>query len=67
MYEDQNMAQVLTTMFKLSAVATKKGYDGPQIGVKIADKNVREYDEQKLREGRNVIGLQVCCVKSSLI
>jgi len=37
----------------------KKGYDGPGIGVKIADKNVRGHDEQKLREGRNVIGLQV--------
>ena len=47
------------TMYKLSGVATKKGFDGPAIGVKIADENIRERDEQKLREGRNVIGLQV--------
>ena len=67
MYEDQNMAQVLATMYKLSGAAMKNGYNGPQIGVKIADKNVREQDEEKLRQGRNVIGLQVCCVKSSLI
>jgi len=46
-------------MYKLSGVATKKGFDGPAIGVKIADENIRERDEQKLREGRNVIGLQV--------
>lgn len=59
LYENQNMAQVLATMFKLSGVAQKNGFNGPQIGVKIADKNQRDFDEQKLREGRNVIGLQM--------
>ena len=53
------MAQVLATLYKLSGVATKNGYTGPAIGVKIADQNIRDHDEQKLREGRNIIGLQV--------
>jgi len=59
LYEAQNLGAVQVTMYKLSAVAQKKGYDGPAIGVKIADENVRDFDQQKLREGRNVIGLQV--------
>ena len=59
LYENQNMAQVQATLFKLSGVAMKNGYNGPSIGVKIADENKRNMDEQKLREGRNIIGLQV--------
>ncbi|CAK8677747.1 unnamed protein product [Clavelina lepadiformis] len=59
LYEATNLSQVQTTMFKLSSEAMKKGFDGPQIGVKIADKNIREYDELKTREGRNIIGLQM--------
>jgi len=59
LYEAQNLPAVQNTMYQLSSVAMRKGYDGPAIGVKLADQNVRELDEQKLREGRNVIGLQV--------
>ena len=62
MYEAQNMSQVLTTLRKLSTVALSKGFGGPHIGVKLAEKNIRNHDEQKLREGRNVIGLQVCMI-----
>ena len=66
LYENQNMAQVLTTLYKLSAVADKKGYPVPAIGAKIATENKRDMDEQKLREGRNVIGLQVRVVQMSI-
>jgi len=59
LYEGQNMAQVLTTLRKLSTVALTKGFGGPHIGVKMAQANKRDHDEQKLREGRNVIGLQM--------
>lgn len=59
LYEGQNMAQVLTTLRKLSTVALTKGFAGPHIGVKMAKENKRDHDEQKLREGRNVIGLQM--------
>lgn len=59
LYEDQNMAQVQSTLYKLSGASMKNGYSGPQIGVKIASENKRNMDEEKLREGRNVIGLQM--------
>uniref|UniRef100_H2ZDY9 Transgelin n=1 Tax=Ciona savignyi TaxID=51511 RepID=H2ZDY9_CIOSA len=59
LYEAGNLAQVQTTMFKLSSTAHKNGFGGPQIGVKIADENKRHFDDQKTREGRNVIGLQM--------
>lgn len=59
LYEGQNLPQVMQTLYHLSTASIKNKYCGPTIGVKPADKNVREIDEQKLREGRNVIGLQV--------
>ena len=62
LYEGQNMAQVFITLINLSSLSYSKGFEGPSIGVKLADKNTREFDEQKLREGRNVIGLQVCII-----
>ena len=39
--------------------AQKNGYDGPAFGPKISDKNIREFDEETLREGKLVIGLQM--------
>nr|CAB3262999.1 uncharacterized protein LOC100186381 [Phallusia mammillata] len=59
LYEGGNLSQVQVALYKLSSIATANGYEGPTIGVKVADKNVRDLDEQKLREGRNVIGLQM--------
>jgi len=59
LYEGQNMSQVFLTLIQLSSLSYSKGFDGPSIGVKLADKNQRAFDEQKLREGRNVIGLQM--------
>uniref|UniRef100_H2ZDY1 Transgelin n=1 Tax=Ciona savignyi TaxID=51511 RepID=H2ZDY1_CIOSA len=60
LYEKQNMAQVLSTIYKLGAVAQKNGHSkGHTLGAKIADQNIRNHDEQKLKEGRNVIGLQM--------
>lgn len=40
-------------------MAQKKKFDGPVIGAKMADKNQRNFSEDKLKAGRNVIGLQV--------
>lgn len=59
LYEAGNMMQVYFCLIQLSSHALTKGYHGPSIGVKLADKNERNFDEQKLREGRNVIGLQM--------
>jgi len=59
LYEGQNMMQVYFCLFQLSSSSISHKFNGPQIGVKLADSNKREFDEQKLREGRNVIGLQM--------
>lgn len=40
-------------------MAQKKGFEGPVIGAKMADQNVRNFSAEKLNAGRNVIGLQV--------
>ncbi|XP_078484163.1 transgelin-2-like [Ciona intestinalis] len=58
LYEGGNLGQVQSTLYKLSSVAMKNGM-GDGIGVKIADENKRNFDEQKTREGRNIIGLQM--------
>lgn len=59
LYEGKNIPQVMVTMYKLGATAQKNGYDGPVIGVKPSEENKRSFEEQKLREGRAIIGLQM--------
>jgi len=59
LYEGQNMVQVYFTLIQLSSQSLRKGFTGPSIGVKLAESNKREFDDAKLREGRNVIGLQM--------
>jgi hypothetical protein len=51
--------QVVTSIISLGRQAQKNGYSGPTLGPKQAEANPREFDEDKLREGRNVIGLQM--------
>ena len=51
--------QVLSGIFALGRTAKKNGYEGAALGPKEAEPNVRDFDEQQLREGRNVIGLQM--------
>ena len=59
MVDGTNLSQVQTTLYKLGGQAQKKGFAGPVIGVKQGETNKREFSEQQLKEGRNVIGLQV--------
>nr|CAB3266803.1 transgelin-3 [Phallusia mammillata] len=59
LYEARDLAQVQVTLYKLGSVAQNKQFEGPVIGVKIADKNPRKFDQNLTREGRNVIGLQM--------
>lgn len=35
------------------------GYTGPRLGPKEADESKREFTEEDLQEGRNIIGLQM--------
>ena len=59
MVDGTNLSQVQTTLYKLGGQAQKKGFNGPVIGVKQGETNKRDFSEQQLKEGRNVIGLQV--------
>lgn len=40
LFESKNMVQVIDTMYSVSRSAAKKGYAGPLIGPKLADKHV---------------------------
>ena len=60
LYEARDLAQVQVTLYKLGSAAQKNGFPGPVIGVKVAEKNVRNFDERRKKDGMNVIGLQVC-------
>merc|ERR1712141_292664 len=57
--EAQNLAQVQTTLYKLGGQAQKVGFSGPVIGVKQGDGNKREFTDEQLKAGQNVIGLQM--------
>ena len=59
MVDGTNLAQVQATMYKLGGQAQKLGYNGPVIGVKQGTTNKREFSEDQLKAGQNVIGLQV--------
>ena len=38
--------------------AQKNGFNGPQLGEKVANANKREFDDSVLKAGQSVIGLQ---------
>ena len=54
-----NLSQVQSTLYKLGGQAQKQGFDGPVIGVKQGSQNKRDFSEDQLKAGQNVIGLQV--------
>ncbi|CAN9503235.1 unnamed protein product [Ophioblennius macclurei] len=60
LFENGNMTQVQTTLLALASMAKTKGCQTRvDIGVKYADKQERSFDEEKLRGGQCVIGLQM--------
>jgi hypothetical protein len=59
LYEMRDLAQVQVMLYKLGSVAQKNHFPGPVIGIKVADKNVRKFDEEIIKEGQSVIGLQM--------
>ena len=47
---------MLGNLFALSSVATyAHGYQGPCIGAKLADENVREFDEETIKAGKSIL------------
>uniref|UniRef100_A0A8D3DYN0 Calponin n=1 Tax=Scophthalmus maximus TaxID=52904 RepID=A0A8D3DYN0_SCOMX len=60
LFESGNMTQVQTTLLALANLAKTKGIDTKvDIGVKYSDKQARHFDDEKIKAGQCVIGLQV--------
>jgi len=58
LYEGRNMSAVLNTLLALGTETQRNGFDGPTIGPKPSEKNVREFTEEQLAAGKTMIGLQ---------
>ncbi|NP_001085014.1 calponin L homeolog [Xenopus laevis] len=58
LFENTNLTQVQCTLLALASVAKSKGAR-VDIGVKYADRQERRFNPDKLKEGRNIIGLQM--------
>jgi len=59
LFEGNNLSSVQRMIFNLGGVAQKKGFQGPAIGVKVSDENKRNFTEQQLKAGQNVISKQM--------
>ncbi|MBN3318129.1 CNN1 protein, partial [Atractosteus spatula] len=60
LFENFNYTQVQSTLIALAGVAKTKGFHTKHdMGVKYAEKQQRRFNSEKLKEGRNVIGLQM--------
>jgi len=59
LYEGQNMNAVINGIHALGRKTQSKGYTGPSLGPKEASANVREFTDEQLAAGKNVIGLQM--------
>ena len=59
LYEAQNMHMVILSIHALGRKAQTKGYTGPTLGPRESSANVREFSEEQLQAGKNVIGLQM--------
>jgi len=58
LYEHKNLYMVVDCLFALGGLAQKKGFQGPQLGVKVADENKRLFSQDQLMESQRIIGLQ---------
>ncbi|CAL8345939.1 unnamed protein product [Merluccius merluccius] len=60
LFESGNMTQVQTTLLALASMAKTKGCQSRvDIGIKYADKKERAFDQEKMKAGQCVIGLQM--------
>jgi hypothetical protein len=59
LYEGKNLPQVIQTLFIFGSVIQKlPSYKGPQLGIKMADKQNIQFTEEQLRRSSNTVGLQ---------
>lgn len=47
--------------------AKKNGFNGPVIGVKVADENKRDFSKEKLELGKTIIGMQSGTLHSTFV
>ncbi|XP_029014581.1 calponin-1 [Betta splendens] len=60
LFENVNHTQVQCSLIALAGMAKSKGFHSKyDLGVKYAEKQQRRFAPEKLREGRNIIGLQM--------
>jgi hypothetical protein len=52
LYEASNLAQVQITLFKVGSLAKTKGFNGPTIGIKVAESNKRNFTQEQLKAGQ---------------
>lgn len=60
LYEAENIPQFINGIYAVGRKAHKiAGYDGPTLGTVESEQNKREFSEEQLKAGENVIGLQM--------
>merc|ERR1711902_342424 len=58
LYENKNLYMIVDNLYNLGGMTQKKGWTGPTLGVKVASENKRNFDQDVLKAGQSVIGLQ---------
>merc|ERR1712203_1284603 len=58
LYENKNLYMVVDNLYNLGGMTQKNGWDGPVLGVKQATENKRQFDDEVLKAGQSMIGLQ---------
>ena len=58
LYESKNLYMVVDNLCSLGGCAQKLGFAGPALGAKQASANKRQFDEETMKAGQAVIGLQ---------
>ena len=60
LFEKKDIAQVTQCLFALGRTCqVKPDFNGPVLGPKLSQENKREFSDEQLKEGSNVIGLQM--------
>ncbi|CAF1180453.1 unnamed protein product [Rotaria sordida] len=57
LFEKHNIPQVTQCIFALGRTAQKKKFNGPTLGPKMSDANVRDFTEEQFRAGQSTLGL----------
>jgi len=58
LYENKNLYMIVDNLYSLGGMTQKNNWAGPVLGVKQANENKRNFDEETLKAGKNLIGLQ---------